>query len=184
MCALNGCPRFLNVVGYACLCTCHGAVCYGSMSCNTHLSSEHTPFAYLGAAGYAYLCRHYGVRTYLVVMSYLHQIVQLYTFMNDGGSHDSAVHAGIGADLYVILYDGNANLGYLLVAILCWLEAKSVCSNHTTGVQDAVVANLAVVIYYGIAVDFCIVAPTVTWGWNIHPSPISTPSAMATKGPM
>ena len=128
------------------------------MTGDTHLASKHAPLAHLGAAGYAHLSRHHGVTADLIVVGYLHQVVQLDTGVHYSSSHNGSIHAGIGSYLHIVLDDGHTYLRYLVVPSLCGLEAEAVCTYHTTCMQDAAAAYLAVVIDHCIAVDFRIVA--------------------------
>ena len=71
--------------------------------------------AYLGRAGNAYLCCHYGVRTYLYVVCYLYKVVEFNTSTYDGSTHRSTVDSSIGTQLYIVFENNDAYLGYLFV---------------------------------------------------------------------
>ena len=116
------------------------------MAGNAYLAAEHTPFAYLGRTGHTYLCGHYRVRTYLVVVGYLDEVVQLHTAMYDGGSHRGAVHARISSYLYIIFEDDNADLWNFFIAFGGRGKSETISTDDASCMQNAVVAHAAVVI--------------------------------------
>ena len=126
------------------------------MISNANLSTKHAPLSYLRASCDADLCRHYSVAAYLVIMTYLYQVVYLYAAMNYGSSHDGSVHTTIGTYLNVIFNDGDANLRYLLVAFFSRFEAKTIGTNDTTGMKDTTIANDTIVINDRITVNLCV----------------------------
>ena len=96
---------------------------------------------------------HTGLRThkcrlsYLDVMAYLYQIVYLDVATNDGIAHHSTVHCRVGTYLHIILYDDCAYLWQLAIyAVFIGLKAKAVCSDHHTRMQDAILADTAVIV--------------------------------------
>ena len=61
-----------------------GAVAYFGMAGYAYLPAEHAPLAYLCRAGHAYLRRHNGVCPYVVVVRYLHKVVELHALAHVG----------------------------------------------------------------------------------------------------
>ena len=96
-------------------------------------------FSYLGRTCYTYLRRHYGVGAYFIIVCHLNQIIQFHTAMYDGGSHSSTVHTRVGTDFHMVFQDSDTYLRYFFIALGSGGEAKTVCTDNATGVQDAVV---------------------------------------------
>ena len=119
----------------------------------SHLTAEHTPLADFGRTGNACLRGDDGVAADFHVVGYLYQVVQLDSFVDDGGSHGGAVDAGVGTDFHVIFQNSDANLGNLFITGGRWGKAESVGSNDRTGMEDTVVAHTAVMVDIGMGVE-------------------------------
>ena len=137
---------FSSMGGHARLGAEHHAVAYLDVSGHAHLSAEHAPFAHLRRACHACLCGHHGVGSDFIVVGNLHQVVQLHALADDGGAHRGAVHARVGTYLHIVLQDGDAYLGNLLIALRGGGEAEPVGAHDAPRVQGAAVADAAVVV--------------------------------------
>ena len=97
-------------------------------------------------------------------MGNLYQIIQLYTFLDNGTAHRGAVDTGIGTNFNIVFNGYDADLWNFLIAVGRGSKTKAVSSYHGTGVQYHVGTNLAVVINryvrveQGVAADFDVVA--------------------------
>ena len=103
------------------------------MSCNAYLTAEHTPFAYFGRSCNAHLRCHNGVCTDFVIVGYLYQVVQFHTFVYDGCTHCSTVHASVCAYLYIVFQYYDTDLRYFFVTFGSWSETKTIRTDHTAG---------------------------------------------------
>ena len=86
-------------------------------------------------------------------MSHLNKVVQLDTFVDDGLSHSGTVYTGVGTNLHVILDDDDTQLRNLLIAFLIGCKTETVGTNHATGMDGDIVANLASVVNRYVGVD-------------------------------
>ncbi len=91
---------------------------------NTYLTADDTTLADLGTARYACLCCYHGVFTYLYVVGYLYQVVQLYTAAYVGRAHGCPVNSSIRAYFHIVFYYHIAYLRYFLVAAV-FLRGKA-----------------------------------------------------------
>ena len=128
------------------------------MTCETHLSAKHTPFANLGTAGYTHLRRHHGVGTDVGVVGNLNQVVELHALANVGRAHGRAVNASVGTNLHIILDGYDTNLRNLVVSIRSWSEAEAISTDDTTCMESHVIAELTAVINGYVRVDEGILA--------------------------
>ena len=128
------------------------------MTCKTHLSAKHTPFANLGTAGYTHLRRHHGVGTDVGVVGNLNQVVEFHALANVGRTHGRAVNAGVGTNLHIILDSNDTNLRNLVVSVRTWSEAEAISTDDATCMESYVVAELTAVINGYVRVDEGILA--------------------------
>lgn len=142
-----------HTAGYACLSTTLGAVGYFYVTGYAYLTAKHAPLPYLRRTRHAYLRRHDCVAAYIAVVGYLHKVVELHAAAHYGRAHDGAVNAGVGTYLYIVLYNGIAYLGNLLVALSRGSKAKTVGTNAASTVKNYVSAHYAVMIYRHVGIE-------------------------------
>ena len=128
------------------------------MTGDTYLSAKHTPFAYLGTAGYTHLCRHHCVGTDVGVVGNLNHIVELHALANIGRAHGRAVNASVGTNLHIILDGNDTDLRNLVVSIRTWSEAEAISTDDATCMKSHVIAELTAVINGYVRVDEGILA--------------------------
>ena len=141
-----------------CLGTDSRVVTHFQVSCYAHLTCKHAPFAHFRTASHTHLRRHDRVLSHFHIVRNLYEVVKFHTLADDGAAHRRAVNTCVGTNLHIVLDGHDANLRNLFVAFGRRCKAETVGTNHTTSVQDAVVAHFAVVINHRIAVNLRVVA--------------------------
>ena len=99
------------------------------------------------------MCRHDGVLADFAVMGHLDKVVELHTLMNNGLSHGRAVDTGIGTNLHIIFDNYNTQLRNLLVTFGVRCETKAVGTNHATGMDGYILANLTTIVDGDVGID-------------------------------
>jgi hypothetical protein len=97
-----------------------------------------------GAAGHADAARHGGVLTDAHVVADLDQVVQLDAVFDEGVVERAAIDAGVGADLDVVADAHRAQLLDLHPRALVRRQAEAVGADHHAGMQQAALADHAV----------------------------------------
>src|SRR5690554_211203 len=117
------------------------------MAHQTNLSTHHHIFPDFSRARNATLSRNHRVLADFHIMGYLDQVVQLDTILDNGRSHSGAVYYRIGPYFYFIFNDYVSNLTDLDVRSV-WLRGKpkSIASDHSTGMDDHLLANFTIII--------------------------------------
>ena len=124
------------------------------MSGCAYLSGQDTMFADLRATGDTYLCTEEGRFANLHIVRYLHEVVYLCVFADDGTAHHGAVDSRVSAYLHVVLDNHIAYLrNFLVHALRVGFEAKTIRTDHHPGVQHAVGADDATRIYLHARVE-------------------------------
>src|SRR5690606_35875313 len=81
------------------------------------------------------------------IMGYLHQVVYLYPFADNGGPDGSTVHGCVCSDIYIIFQYDIAQLGYVFKSpVRLGCKAETVRANNGIGMNLTVVAHLAIMI--------------------------------------
>ena len=119
----------------------------------TSLTAYHTPSAYLGATSESCLCRHNGVFTHFAVVSYLNEVVEFDTLVNNGTTHSRAVNTGVGTNLYVVLDDDVSYLRYLVVVVSIRSETEAVSTYHSASMQGYTITYLTTMINSNVGVN-------------------------------
>ena len=114
---------------------------------NAHLTREEAVLAHLRRASDTHLCRRDGVLANLYIVTHLNQVVELYALADDCRVGLCAVDTGVCANLHVILDDYIAQLRNLVKrAVGLGHKAKTIGSNDSTCVDDAVCSHLATLV--------------------------------------
>ena len=92
------------------------------------------------------------------IVCYLYHIVELYSAFDDRGSHGSSVNTCVGSNLNIILQDGNAYLGYLVVTVGSRCETETIGSYYAAGMEYTAVAHFAIMIYGDSIIQQAVVA--------------------------
>ncbi len=77
------------------------------------------------------------------IMTYLHKIVELTAFPDDGLAESSAVDAGIGSDFDIIVDFHDTGLRNFDVPPVAKLKSKSVRTDYSTAVNDGAISHRA-----------------------------------------
>ena len=85
------------------------------------------------------------MRAYMHVMTDLNQVVELDAIFKHGVLQRTAVYAGVGTDLDIIANTHSAKLLYFYPAALVRGKAKTICPNYNARVNNAAIANTAIV---------------------------------------
>ena len=123
------------------------------MARKAHLSAKHTPRTNLGAACNTYLSRHNRVFSYLHVVGYLDEIVELHTLADDCTAHGGTVDTSVGADFNIVLYCDNANLRYLVVSLGIGGKTESVGSDDTSCMDCHIITKSATLVDGNVGID-------------------------------
>src|SRR6185312_808354 len=118
------------------------------MAHNAYLASNHAIAAYFGRACHTRLGCNYRIFSYLYIVAYLYQVIQLNSFMYNGGTHSSPVDSGIRAYFHIVF---NNHIAYLrhfaIVVFVIGYKSESVRAYYYTRMQGAVVAYNRIVVY-------------------------------------
>ena len=133
----------------------------GQMPGDADLPSEHAVRADLGRSGHADLRGGDGVFAYGHVMADLNQVVELDAPADDRRTHCRPVDAGVGAYFDIALDADVADLRNLVIrTLVVRSEAESVGSDHRSGVDRHVVADLALLVNLDAGEQLYVIAQT------------------------
>ena len=96
------------------------------MSRDAHLAAEHAPLPDFGGTGHADLGGHDGVCSHFHIVGNLDEVVYLYAFAHDGGTHGRTVNAGVRPDFHVVFDGDNADLRDFLISVFCGSKPEAV----------------------------------------------------------
>ena len=113
----------------------------GDVIRDADFAAEHDEVSQYGTPRYADLPGNQAVSSDADVVCYLHEVVDLGAFADDGITGRTAVDGGVGAYFYVVLDDDPAALRNLHVAGCRWKIAEAVLTNPRTGMDDDPIAD-------------------------------------------
>ena len=117
------------------------------------LAANHDVAAQFAAAADACLPGNHRMAAHFHIVCNLHQVVEFAALPDDGAANGGPVNAGVGAYFHIIFYHHIPGLRYFLVALsFLRRKAKSIGSQHGTGMNNDTAANLRTVVnlYAGI----------------------------------
>ena len=108
------------------------------------LSSHPNPSAQPGRSGQPHLSGKHAVWAHVGPMSYLHQVVQFGSAVDQGIPDCSAIDSRIGADLHVVFYYDSPRLAdFIKASIFCRRKTKSVAADHHPVLKNYPISNQA-----------------------------------------
>src|ERR1700689_4931313 len=113
----------------------------GDVIGNADFAAEHDEVSQYGTPRYTDLPRNQAVSSDADVVCYLHEVVDLGAFADDGITGRTAVDRCVGAYFYIVLDDDPAALRNLQVAGRRWKIAEAVLTDTSTGMDDDPIAD-------------------------------------------
>ena len=114
---------------------------YGDVIGNADFAAKHDEVTQYGAPRYTDLPGNQAVSSDAHVVCYLHEVVDLSAFADNGITGRTAVDGGVGAYFYVVLDDDPPALRNLQVAGGRWEIAEAVLTNTRAGMDDDAIAD-------------------------------------------
>src|ERR1700691_1549472 len=108
----------------------------GDVIGNADFAAEHDEVSQYGTPRYTDLPGNQAVSSDAHVVCYLHEVVDLGAFADDGITGRTAVDGGVGAYFYIVLNDDPAALRDLQVAGWRWKIAEAVLTDTSAGMDD------------------------------------------------
>src|SRR3984885_9698497 len=113
----------------------------GDVIGNADFAAEHDEVSQYRTPRYTNLPGNQAVSSDAHVVCYLHEVVDLGAFADNGITGRTAVDGGVGAYFYVVLEDDPPALRNLQVAGGRWEIAEAVLTNTRAGADDAIAAD-------------------------------------------
>jgi hypothetical protein len=117
------------------------------MTDDTGLSAHHYIFTKFSRTCHERTPGQNAIFTYLNIMRNLHEVIQFCAFTDNCRAKSGAVDRGIRTDLYIILNDNITDLrNFFVIIFRVRGKTKSITTNNSTGVNSAVISDLAIVV--------------------------------------